>query len=152
MYQKTQGVKTSKPFLFSTKGIIQEPQLGILTEPYTIGEKDYYILKQKHWVDWIYLIACASLGIFLEKLFELFALVYQICKLSPEDAGKLTASHRDKIDSTIIILIISGLVSVVLWAINKFVPTKKKKLLEDIRNVLDRDRSIIASKSKGKNQ
>ncbi len=151
MNQKTQGVKTNKPFNFPTKGIIQEPQLGILTEPYPIGEKEYFILKQRYWVDCLSPFAYASLGIFIGKIFELCAFVYQICKLNPEDTLKLKESNRGEIGNTITILIISLIVFAVFLIINKFVPTKRKTLLEDIRNVLDSTRSIIASKSKGKN-
>jgi len=119
MYQKTQGVKTKEPFIIPAKGVIQEPQLGILTEPYTIGEKEYYILQQRYWVDWLNPLAYASLGIFIGKCFELFAIVYKFYKLSLESAIKLNDSQKDEIDSTIIILIISFIVFAFLLIINK---------------------------------
>ncbi|MCK5565886.1 MAG: hypothetical protein KAJ07_11620 [Planctomycetes bacterium] len=149
MYQKTQGVKTDKPFSFPTRGVIQEPQLGILTEAYAIGESEYFLLKQWNWADWLYLIACASLGICLEQLYKFVIFMWKAYTGNPEEIQQLVEGQDYNGDKSL--LIWAGIISGALFIINRFIPTKKKKLLKEISSVLHNNRSVIATKKKGKN-
>jgi len=146
MAQKIQGVTTDQPFPFHVKGIIQDPQLGIVTEAYPVGEREYSILTHRYWIDWLKPFAYASLTIFLGGIYNLLAFVYQIYTSSPEEVIRLKESQGDEIYRSTTILIFSGIVFVILMLINKIVPTQKKSLLKDIRQILDRKKTIIAKK------
>jgi len=146
MARKIQGVTTEKPFPFPLKGIIKDPQLGIVTEAYPVGEREYSIFTHRYLVDWLKPLAYVSLTICLGQIYNLFAFVYQIYTGGAEEVVRLKESQGDEICRATIILILSSIFFVILMFINKIVPTQKKSLLKDIRQILDRKKTVIAKK------
>ena len=146
MAREIQGVTTEQPFAFPAKGIIQDPHIGIVTEAYPVGEREYSILTYRYWIDWLKPLAYGSLTICLGQIYSLFAFVYQIYTGGNEEVVRLKESQGDEICRTTVILVLSGLVFVILMFINKTIPTQKKSLLKDIRRILDRHKTVIAKK------
>jgi hypothetical protein len=149
MSKKIQGVQTTQPFPFTAKDIIQEPDIRFLTNTYTIGEKDFNILTQGDWIDWLKLIAYASLGIFLTQIYKFVAFIYQILKGSQEEVTQLKKNQGQEIENIVITVILSLGIIVLFFIINRVYQPPKKKLLKKIRQKLDESPSVIASKRKG---
>ncbi len=150
MAKKIQGKTFEHSIPLSAKDVIQKPQLWIETEGYVIGEREYGILKQWYWVDFLKPFAYGSLAVCLEQIYKLSAFMYQICIGTTEEVIKLKENQGDEIGRTAIILIVSGVVSFVLLFVNKVVRTKKKSLLKDMRYILDRNKKVTARKREGK--
>ncbi len=145
MVKKIQGIQAEQPFEFSAKDVIREPKIGIITEAYPVGEREYRILTEQHWVHWLSPIAFASLGVFVKELYNLIALAFQ------EFNGNVKREMLiNEISKSKLIVIVSLAMFIILFLVNKCVPTEKKKLLKNIRTTLDSNSSVIASKRKGK--
>ena len=149
MQDSIKNKNVSEPFKFSAKGVIQNPQIDIVTKCYPISEKEYHILIERYWRDWLSPFAFALLGIFLSQLISLISYVIQIYIHidNVEEVAKLKESQHYDIKRAIIIFIASLILFILPLCLNHICPTKKKTLLKKIRRILDEDTSIIARKS-----
>lgn len=157
MAKKMQGKKFELPVPFSATDVIQKPQLYIETEGYAVGEREYGILTQWYWVDFLKPFAYGSFGVFLTQAYNLITYFFQIYRNieDTEEMAKLKECQEYEIGRTIIILITSVCVFVGLLIINKIInkyrPTKKNSLFKDIRYILDRTKKVTARKREEKN-
>ncbi len=145
MGEKIQSRQLKETQRFPANGNIQETVIWKTTEAYPVGEKEFVILKQQYWVDWLNPLAGASFGVLISHLYNLLFLMYQIYNGSVQ---KVTTVN-DEILKSKMITICSFAVLVILLILNKFMPTEKKRLLKDIRKVLDSNPRISASQRKG---
>ena len=130
---------------------IREPDICMETKAYLVGEQAYAVLKQNSVADLLSPLAFGSLGIALTQAYSLLTYLCQIYRNigDTETVAQLKESKGDEIDNAIIMLILSIIVFVILLLINHFVPTKKKKLFKEMRELLDDNPSIIARNHKG---